>query len=54
MNPSSLIKTPFEAEAVGGRWFILKVFVFARTSIGFQYQTIASTGPPLIGGLRIL
>lgn len=35
------------------RWLILGVLFVARTAMGFQYQTIGSTAPSLIGELRI-
>jgi predicted MFS family arabinose efflux permease len=35
------------------RWLILVVLFVARTAMGFQYQTIGSVAPSLIGELRI-
>src|SRR5271165_6666775 len=35
------------------RWLILVVLFLARTAMGFQYQTIGSIAPALIGELRI-
>jgi hypothetical protein len=35
------------------RWLILGVLFVARTSMGFQYQTIGSVAPSLIGEMRI-
>ena len=35
------------------RWVILGVLFLARTAMGFQYQTIGSIAPSLIGELRI-
>jgi predicted MFS family arabinose efflux permease len=35
------------------RWIILGVLFLARTAMGFQYQTIGSIAPSLIGELRI-
>jgi MFS family permease len=35
------------------RWLILGVLFVARTAMGFQYQTIGSAAPSLIGELRI-
>ena len=35
------------------RWLILGVLFLARTAMGFQYQTIGSVAPSLIGELRI-
>jgi predicted MFS family arabinose efflux permease len=35
------------------RWLILGVLFLARTAMGFQYQTIGSSAPSLIGELRI-
>jgi predicted MFS family arabinose efflux permease len=35
------------------RWAILGVLFLARTAMGFQYQTIGSIAPSLIGELRI-
>ncbi len=35
------------------RWMILGVLFLARTAMGFQYQTIGSAAPSLIGELRI-
>lgn len=35
------------------RWLILGVLFVARTAMGFQYQTIGSVAPSLIGELRI-
>ena len=33
------------AAAMGSRWFILGVLFVARTAIGFQFQSVASTAP---------
>lgn len=38
---------------MGRRWLILSVLFLARTAMGFQYQTIGSVAPSLIGELRI-
>ena len=35
------------------RWLILAVVFLARTAMGYQYQTIGSTAPSLIGALHI-
>src|SRR5450631_4131034 len=35
------------------RWIILGVLFIARTAMGFQYQTIGSVAPSLIGEFRI-
>jgi predicted MFS family arabinose efflux permease len=35
------------------RWVILGVLFLARTAMGFQYQTIGSVAPSLVGELRI-
>ncbi len=35
------------------RWLILAVLFLARTAMGFQYQTIGSVAPALIGEMRI-
>jgi predicted MFS family arabinose efflux permease len=35
------------------RWLIMGVLFLARTAMGFQYQTIGSIAPSLIGELRI-
>ena len=39
--------------AMNRRWLILGVLFLARTAMGFQYQTIGSVAPSLIGELRI-
>ncbi len=38
---------------MNGRWLILVVLFVARTAMGFQYQTIGSVAPSLIGELHI-
>jgi predicted MFS family arabinose efflux permease len=35
------------------RWLILGVLFLARTAMGFQYQTIGSVAPSLVGEMRI-
>ncbi len=35
------------------RWFILAVLFLARTSMGFQFQSVASVSPFLIDELAI-
>lgn len=35
------------------RWFILAVLFIARTAMGFQYQTVASTAPLLLRDLHV-
>jgi len=34
---------------MNSRWLILGVLFVARTAMGFQYQTIGSVAPSLIG-----
>jgi predicted MFS family arabinose efflux permease len=36
------------AAMTGSRWFILGVLFVARTAVGFQFQSVASTAPALI------
>jgi predicted MFS family arabinose efflux permease len=35
------------------RWLILAVLFVARTAMGFQYQTVASTAPMLLRELHV-
>jgi len=35
------------------RWLILAVLFVARTAMGFQYQTVASTAPLLLRELHM-
>jgi cyanate permease len=39
--------------ALEERWLILAVLVFARTAVGFQFQSVATLGPMLIDELGI-
>src|SRR5450755_307420 len=42
-----------QALGMNRRWLILGMLFVARTAMGFQYQTIGSVAPSLIGDLRI-
>ena len=37
----------------GKRWTILGILFIARTSVGFQFQSVASVSPSLIDDLSI-
>jgi predicted MFS family arabinose efflux permease len=47
------LRRPGRNVSVNRRWLILGVLFLARTAMGFQYQTIGSVAPSLIGELHI-
>src|SRR5207244_9682328 len=41
------------AAPMGSRWFILGVLFVARTAVGFQFQSVASTAPGMIADFHL-